>query len=93
VVSFLDPRGDVATPMEDYALAADWSSGPPSIGLLANSFPDCDAFMAEVGEVLAERLPSVALRTWRKPNVAPASDQVLDGIEAEVSAVIAAYGH
>ena len=93
MVSFLDPRGDVATVMEPYELRADWSAGPPAIGLLANSFPDCEAFLGEVEAVLAERLPGVTTRRWRKQGVAAAPDQVLDGIEAEVAAVIAAYGH
>jgi hypothetical protein len=83
----------VATPIEAYGLSADWSGGPPAIGLLANSFPDCEAFLAEVGGVLGERLPGATLRSWKKPGVAPAPDELLDGIVAEVAAVIAAYGH
>jgi hypothetical protein len=79
--------------MEPYELLADWSAGPPAIGLLANSFPDCEAFLAEVEAVLAEQVPGVATQSWRKPGVAPASEVILDGIQAEVAAVIAAYGH
>ena len=43
--------------------------------------------------LLGERLPGVATRSWRKPGVAPAPEVILDGIQAEVKAVIAAYGH
>ena len=49
VVEFLDPRAGVAAPVEPYGLAADWSAGPPTIGLLANGFPDSVAFLDQVG--------------------------------------------
>tara|TARA_R100000306_G_scaffold38404_1_gene38318 strand:+ start:272 stop:556 length:285 start_codon:yes stop_codon:yes gene_type:complete len=94
VVHFLDPRADVAAAPEPYEAAADWSGGAPSIGLLANGFPDSVAFLAEVGEAIRRRLPGVELRSWDKGNAsAPASDQLLDGIAAEVKADVAAYGH
>ena len=90
----MDPRAEVATEAEPYDLRVDWSGGPPAIGLLANGFPDSESFLDEVGVVLAERLPGVVIRSWNKGNAsAPASDQLLDGIAAEVGAVIAAYGH
>lgn len=94
VIRFVDPRAEVATPVEPYELQADWSGDPPAIGLLANGFPDSEAFLAEIGAVLADRVPGVVIRSWNKGNAsAPASDQLLDGIAAEVAAVIAAYGH
>ncbi len=53
-----------------------------------------EAFLAEVGAVLSERVPGATVRSWNKGNAsAPASDQLLDGIATEVAAVIAAYGH
>jgi hypothetical protein len=94
VIRFVDPRAETATAIEPYTLRADWSAGPPTIGLLANGFPDSVAFLEEIGAVLTERLPGVVLRSWNKGNAsAPASDQLLDGIAEEVAAVIAAYGH
>ena len=94
MVQFLDPRADVAAPPEPYGLAADWSAGAPTIGLLANGFPDSVAFLDQVGDAIRRRLPEVVLRSWNKGNAsAPASDQLLDGIAAEVQAVVAAYGH
>ena len=94
MVQLLDPRAGVAAPVEPYGLAADWSAAPPTIGLLANGFPDSVAFLDQVGEAIRRRLPDVVLRSWNKGNAsAPASDQLLDGIAAEVQAVVAAYGH
>jgi len=94
VVTFLDPRAGIAAAPEPYALGADWSGPPPSIGLLANGFPDSVAFLDEVGEAIRRRVPGIELRAWNKGNAsAPASDQLLDGIAAEVHAVVAAYGH
>lgn len=94
MVRFLDPRADVAADVEPYELMADWSQGPPAIGLLANGFPDSVAFLDQVGEAIHRRLPAAVLRSWNKGNAsAPASDQLLDGIAAEVHAVVAAYGH
>lgn len=94
VLRFLDPRADVAAAVEPYEAVADWTGGPPTIGLLANGFPDSVAFLVEVGEAIRRRLPDAVLRSWNKGNAsAPASDQLLDGIAAEVRAVVAAYGH
>lgn len=94
MITFVDPRAEVATPVEPYTLTADWSDGPPAIGLLANGFPDSEAFLDEVASVLRAQLPGVVIRSWNKGNASmPASDQLLDGIATEVAAVIAAYGH
>lgn len=94
MVQFLDPRAGIAAAADPYELTGDWSDGPPTIGLLANGFPDSVAFLDEVGEAIRRRVPEVVLRSWDKGNAsAPASDQLLDGIAAEVQAVVAAYGH
>lgn len=94
MVQFLDPRAGVAAAAEPYELSADWSGGAPVIGLLANGFPDSVAFLEQVGDAIRRRIPDVELRSWDKGNAsAPASDQLLDGIAAEVKAVVAAYGH
>ena len=94
MIRFVDPRAEVATPVEPYNLTASWSPAPPRLGLLANGFPDSEAFLEEVGEVLSERVPGVVIRSWNKGNAsAPAPADMLDAIAAEVQAVIAAYGH
>ena len=94
MVRFVDPRGEVATPVEPYKASVDWSQGAPAIGLLANGFPGSVAFLGEVGAAIEQRVPGVTVRSWDKGDPsAPASDQLLDGIAEEVAAVIAAYGH
>lgn len=94
MLRFHDPRAAIATPMEVYDLRADWSDGPPAVGLLANGFPDSVAFLEQVADVLVERVPGLVVRSWNKGDASsPASDQLLDGIAAEVGAVVAAYGH
>jgi hypothetical protein len=93
VISFVDPRAGTAVPVEPYEVRVDWS-GPPTVGLLANGFPDSDAFLDEVGTVLAERVPGLTVRSWNKGGPSsPAGDQLLDGIAAEVGMVVTAYGH
>ena len=93
MIRFVDPRGAVATPVEPYELHGDWST-PPVVGLLANGFQDSEAFLAEIGTVLTERVPGAEVRSWNKGNAsAPASDQLLDGIAGEVAVMVAAYGH
>jgi hypothetical protein len=93
-ILFHDPRARVGTPVEPYTLTIDWSAGPPSIGLLANGFPDSVAFLEEVQSVLALEIPTATTRLWNKGDASSvASDDLLSVISAEVEAVITAYGH
>jgi hypothetical protein len=93
-IRFHDPRGAVGTLVEPYLLEADWSSGSPAIGLLANGFPDSVAFLTEIQDVLADRLPAAKTRLWNKGDASSvASDELLSIIADEVQAVITAYGH
>ncbi len=93
-VRFHDPRGSIGTPIEPYLLAADWSGGPPAIGLLANGFPDSVAFLEEIQAVLATEAPGARTVLWNKGDASSlASDELLTTIVGEVQAVIAAYGH
>jgi hypothetical protein len=93
-IRFHDPRGQVGTPLDPYELAADWSGRTPSIGLLANGFPDSVAFLEQIQGVLAERLPEARTALWNKGDASSlAGDDLLSIISAEVEAVITAYGH
>jgi hypothetical protein len=94
VIRFHDPRGVVGTPIEPYGLRADWSHDGPSIGLLANGFPDSVAFLTEIQAVLADQLPGSPTVLWNKGDASSvASEELLSIISKEVQAVITAYGH
>ena len=93
-IQFLDPRAEPGAPIEPYELAADWSSGTPSIGLLANGFPDSVPFLEEVQIAIKERLPEASVEMWNKGDASSiASAELVMTIAERVDAVIAAYGH
>ena len=93
MIQFLDPRAEPGASPEPYTLSADLA-GSPTIGLLANGFPDSEAFLDRVEEVLAEILPAAQCKRFNKGNASSlASDQLLDGIAKECEAVVTAWGH
>ena len=70
------------------------ASDAPVVGLLANGFPDSVAFLDEVEHALTDVLPGAVVRRYDKGNASiVAGDQLLDGITAECTAVVTAYGH
>jgi hypothetical protein len=72
-----DPLGDGAT-----------------IGLMANGFPDSDTFLDHIADAVSARLPAVRFNRYNKGNAsALLSADMLDDVEAQCDAVIAAYGH
>lgn len=93
-VQYVDPRGETATPVEPYELSVDLHGGPVTIGLLANGFPDSVAFLDQVGAALQAELGDVSLVAYDKGDASTiASDDMLDAIQGECQAVVAAYGH
>ncbi len=97
MVKFVDPRGEVATPIEPYELGRDIRSDQGdgvTVALLANGFPDSENFLVKVGEALIERLPKLKVKLWNKRNAGvAANDEMLAEIEATCQVAIAAYGH
>jgi hypothetical protein len=92
-MEFLDPRGTPLAPIEPYSGRAALAPGE-TIGLFANGFPDSVSFLEHIGAALARSLPGVDIKLWNKGNAsALASEQHLGEIQAECSAVVAAYGH
>jgi hypothetical protein len=80
-------------PIEPYRGRAALAPGE-TVGLFANGFPDSVAFLEHVGAALTAALPGVGVRLWNKGNAsALASEQHLGEIQAECTAVVAAYGH
>ena len=92
-VQYHDPRAEPLKPMEPYRLKADLS-GPVTVGLLANGFPDSAVFLEAVETALADELPDAQFKHYKKANASvPASDEMLETIVSECAAVVSAYGH
>jgi hypothetical protein len=94
-VSFLDPRPQVAEATLTFAaLARRPIPRSPTIGLLANGFPDSAQFLdavalriaAAVNDVTFERVAKISPPT-------PLTDVQLELLTTTCDAVIAAYGH
>ena len=61
MIQFHDPRGQVAGRQDPYELCYDLVASVgrgerPTIGLLANGFPDSDNFLKHIGDALCERV-------------------------------------
>lgn len=75
---------DLANPLRDGA----------TIGLMANGFPDSDAFLEHVANALSARLPAVGFNRYNKGNASKLADPtMLNEVADRCDAVIAAYGH
>ena len=92
-IQFVDPRGESAIEPHAYDLAVALESGT-TVGLLANGFPDSVAFLDAVGDAIVALRPDIQLARWNKGDAsAIAGDAMLDEIQQECTAVVAAYGH
>ena len=45
MIEFVDPRAEPGAPVESYELSVDLEAQPSTIGLVANGFPDSEAFL------------------------------------------------
>jgi hypothetical protein len=91
-IQYHDPRAAPMTPAEPYTLRADLSA--PVVALLANGFPDSEAFLEAVERALASRLPEAKFRRFNKRNASiPAGPAMLDEIADQCTVAVAAYGH
>ncbi|MAW43696.1 MAG: hypothetical protein L7S71_04095 [Pseudomonadales bacterium] len=95
MIEFHNPQGERAVPADPYTLGIDLAANPPSVvGLLANGFPDSENFLRHVGTELERLIDGIEVRVWNKGNASIAApDSMLDEIQAQCDAVIAAYGH
>jgi hypothetical protein len=92
-IDFHDPRGATRVAPESYTCRHDLS-GSPTIGLLANGFPDSVAFLDAVEGALAGALPQASFKRYQKPGAsAPAVASIVDSIASECDALVTAYGH
>ncbi len=88
-VTFLEPTAEAGRPVEAYELFAD-TSGPIRLGLIANAFPDGVEFMDKLEAELSAALPQATFRRYKKPNVAPATEDLIEVITEGRDAVLAA---
>ncbi len=94
MVRFVDPRAEPGTPVQPYDLAIDVGSGPTTIGLVANGFPDSEPFLDAVKSALQKRLPHASFMRYNKHNASSViTDDMLDDVVDACEAVVAAYGH
>ena len=91
-VTFLDPTAEGGVAVEPYELFVE-TSGPITVGLISNAFPDGTRFMHKLEAELATAMPQAAFRHYQKPNVAPVTDEQVDTITEECDVVVAAWGH
>lgn len=96
MITFHDPRGEVATQDTPYDLSfvIPGDGAGVTVGLLANGFPDSQAFLEKLGEAISSKFAKVQIKIWNKGNAAiPAPDEMLSEIESHCQVAIAAYGH
>ena len=89
----MDPRGEPVAPIEPYRGRAALAAGE-TVGLFANGFPGSVPFLEHIGAALTRAVPGLGVKVWNKGNAsALASPRHLEEIQAECTAVVAAYGH
>lgn len=95
MMRFHDPRAEVAVQATPYTLGIDLAgTNSCRVGFLANGFPDSVPFLEALAEALRTRLPQLEARHWNKGNASiPAPAAMLEEIEQDCDAVVAAWGH
>jgi hypothetical protein len=92
-IQYHDPKASPMTPVQPYTLHHSLA-GTPTIGLLANGFPDSDTFLEQVETVLMEKMPGATFRHYNKRNASiRVTEEMLGDIVNECDVVLAAYGH
>lgn len=92
-ITYHDPRGESRVAPQPYTPRAP-ADGPVTVGLLANGFPDSEAFLDAVERALERELAGATFRRYRKPGASiPANDALVSAIAAECDALVTAYGH
>jgi len=90
---FHDPRAQPKAVAEPYAIKVDLNK-PLTIGLVANGFPDSVRFLDHVEKTLAQAVPTASFVRYDKGDASSVvGGKMLEDIQAECQAVVAAYGH
>lgn len=94
-IAFHDPRGKIGIELESYGLGFDLDAAPaPTIGFLANGFPDSVPFLAHLDAALRQRLPNMHSQHWNKGDASiTATPAMLSEIQGQCDVAIAAWGH
>ena len=95
MIKFHDPRADMEIPLQSYELGIDLDScNEPTIGLLANGFPDSERFLEFIAQAIARKFPNIRFKAFNKGNASiKAPDTLLEDIVSSSLAVVTAYGH
>lgn len=92
-IHYHDPRASAGRRADPYVRRLA-NASTPTLGLLANGFPDAAAFLGAVETALRELLPQATFTRYAKPAAsAPAAPELIQRIVAECDAVVTAYGH
>lgn len=92
-VQYHDPKAMPLTAAEPYNLKCSLG-GEIRVALLANGFPDSDAFLEHLQQALADKLPTAAFSHFNKRNASTrVSESMLDEIASGHDVMVAAYGH
>ena len=85
-VEYYDPRARQDSAPQPYDRTADLS-GPLTVGLLANGFPDSGRFLEHLAAALGPKLPRASFKHFVKPaDSAVVSEEMLAAIEEESTA-------
>ncbi len=93
-IEFIDPRPPTRIAVDTFvARGRDRDGGTPTVGLLANGFPDSAVFLTHLAAALDDMGTGVAWHAVTKARPPdPLTDDQLRALTA-CDAVIAAYGH
>jgi hypothetical protein len=94
-VSFHDPRPPIVEDTRSFAgLQLRAIPRAPTIGLLANGFPDSAQFLDAVAQQMSTRIEGVTFeRVTKVSPPTPLTDSQLSLLTTTCDAVVAAYGH
>lgn len=94
MIEFLDPRPPSAVTIDTFvARPVDRHGAPRVIGMLANGFPDSEAFLRHLAAAMHEGGPPTEFRfvTKARPPDALTDEQL--ALLTTCDSVVAAYGH
>lgn len=94
---FLDPTAEPGVPVSPYELSIRLGGTRATVGLVANSFVDSEAFLARLAGRLGALAPELSFRAYDKGGPTHAAEPMGEAeaaaIRNECVAAITAYGH